>query len=66
MMLAGFRSRWTIPARWAGFRSGGGRLGEDLEGNFAFQPRITPAIDFPHAASAKRRADSVDAEPIAC
>src|SRR6516225_2776825 len=47
-------------------RIGRSRLGEDLEGNVAFQSGITRPIDLAHAPRAKRRADFIDTEPSAC
>jgi hypothetical protein len=44
-------------------RVGGSRLGDDLDGDVAFQSRITRAIHFPHAAAANQRDDFVRAEP---
>ena len=38
---------------------GGERLGQDLDGNFAVQPRVVRAIHFAHAACAKRRTNFV-------
>jgi hypothetical protein len=37
-------------------------IGQDLDGDFAAQPRIPGAIDLPHAARAQRREDLVRPE----
>ena len=44
------------------FRSGGCRLGKDLDGDVAFQLGIARAIDLPHAAAAEERQDRVLAD----
>ena len=47
----------------AQLRVGGERVGQDLDGDGAIEPRVTRAVDLAHPARAERRDDLVRAEP---